>query len=148
MSLIGTTQSDFDASIMQELLRTLTFVNQAVEPSLIPRSIMVSISSSDDTQSCPILVSISPVNDNAPEVDLSGPLDPSINHTVLLNYTFLGGPASEWISARDASVIDQDIDGQIESLTVELLPGQPGDRIFMSEELGCSLDDTSVCLLR
>ena len=133
---------------MQELLRTLTFVNQAVEPSLIQRRITVSVSSSDNTQSCPIIVSISPVNDNAPVVDLSGTLNPSINHTVLLNYTFLNGPASEWISARDASVTDEDIDGRIESLTVELLPGQPGDRIFMSESLGCSLDDTSMCLLR
>ena len=88
------------------------------------------------------------MNDNAPVVDLSGPLDPSINHTVLLNYTFFNGPASEWISARDASVMDEDIDGRIESLTVELLPGQSGDRIFMSESLGCSLDDTSMCLLR
>lgn len=129
-------------------MRTLTFVNQAVEPSLLQRTVTVSISSSDDTQSCPILVSISPVNDNAPVVDLNGPLDPSINHTVMLNYTFLGGPASEWISARDASVTDEDQDGRIESLTAELLPGQPGDRIFMSEYLGCSLDDTSVCLLR
>ena len=129
-------------------MRTLTFVNQAVEPSLLQRTVTVSISSSDDTQSCPILVSISPVNDNAPVVDLNGPLDPSINHTVMLNYTFLGGPASEWISARDASVMDEDQDGRIESLTAELLPGQPGDRIFMSEYLGCSLDDTSVCLLR
>ena len=133
---------------MQELLRTLTFVNQAVEPSLIQRSIMVSVSSSDNTQSCTIIVSISPVNDNAPVVNLSGTLDPSINHTVLLNYTFLSGPASEWISARDASVTDEDTDSRIESLTVELLPGQPGDRVFMSENLGCSLDDTSVCLLR
>ncbi len=133
---------------MQELLRTLTFANQAVEPSLIQRRILISIISSDETQSCPILVSISPVNDNAPVVDLSGPLDLSINHTVLLNYTFLDGPASEWISARDASVTDEDLDGYIESLTVELLPGQAGDRIFMSENLGCSFDDTSVCLLR
>ena len=123
-------------------------MNQAAEPSLIQRSITVSVSSSDNTQSCPIIVSISPVNDNAPVVDLSGPRDPSINHTVLLNYTFLSGPASEWISARDASVTDEDTDSRIESLTVELLPGQPGDRVFMSENLGCSLDDTSVCLLR
>ena len=123
-------------------------MNQAVEPSLLQRTVTVSISSSDDTQSCPILVSISPVNDNAPVVDLNGPLDPSINHTVMLNYTFLSGPASEWISARDASVMDEDQDGRIESLTAELLPGQPGDGIFMSENLGCSLDDTSVCLLR
>ena len=123
-------------------------MNEAVEPSLIQRNIMVSISGPDDTQSCPILVSISPVNDNAPVVDLNGPLDPSINHTVLLNYTFVNGPASEWISARDASVMDEDQDSRIESMTVDLLPGQPGDRIFMSESLGCSLDDTSVCLLR
>lgn len=130
---------------MQELLRTLTFVNQAVEPSLIPRRIMVSISSPESTQSCPILVSISPVNDNSPVVDLNGPLNPSINHTVLLNYTFLSGPASEWISARDASITDADQDARIESLTVELLPGRPGDGIFV---MGCPLDDSTVCWLR
>ena len=133
---------------MQELLRTLTFVNRAIEPSLTQRTVVVSISSSDDTQSCNIIVSINPVNDNAPVVDLSGPLDPSINHTVMLNYTFLMGPASEWISARDASVTDEDQNSRIESLTAELLPGRPGDRIYLSEGLGCSLDDTSVCLLR
>lgn len=85
------------------------------------------------------------MNDNAPVVDLSGPLNPSINHTVLLNYTFLSGPASEWISARDASITDADQDARIESLTVELLPGQPGDGIFV---MGCPLDDSTVCWLR
>ena len=129
-------------------MRTLTFVNRAVEPSLIQRRIMISVSSSGDTQSCPILISITPVNDNPPVVDLSGPLAPSINHTVMLNYTFLGGPASEWISTQDASVSDEDQNSRIESLTAELSPGQPGDRIFLSENLGCPFDDASVCLLR
>lgn len=123
-------------------------MNRAIEPTLIQRRIMVSVSSSDDTQFCPILLSITPVNDNKPIVDLSGPLRPSINHSVTLNYTFLNGPASEWISARDASVSDEDQNSRIESLTAELLPGQPGDRIFLSENLGCPFDDASVCILR
>ena len=123
-------------------------MNRATEPSLTQRRIVISVSSSDDIQSCSILVSINPVNDNVPVVDLNGPLEPSINHTVMLNYTFLEGPATEWISARDASVIDEDQNSRIASLTAELLQGRPLDGIFVSENLGCSLDDTSVCLLR
>ena len=129
-------------------MRTLTFVNRAREPSLARRMITVLVSSPNNTQSCSILVSIRPENDNTPVVDLSGPSNPSINHTVELNYTFLMGPASEWISSRTASVSDLDQNGRIESLTAELTPGQPGDGIFLSENLGCPLDDTTICLLK
>ena len=133
---------------MQALLRTLTYVNRAAEPSLVQRNINIFVQSTNDTQSCTILLDIVPVNDNSPQVDLSGPRIPSTNHRVDLNYTFLSGPSSEWISSRDASVSDQDQNGRIESLRAELLPGRPGDRIYLSEMLGCSLDDTTNCLLR
>ena len=132
----------------QELLRTLTFVNRASEPSTAQRTIMIFISSPNDTQSCSIVVTISLINDNAPVVDLSGPLIPSVNHSVLLNFSFLVGPASEWISTRDASVSDQDQNSRIESLVAELLPGQLGDRIYLSETVGCSDDGSSVCQLK
>ena len=129
-------------------MRTLTFINRASEPSLAQRMITLVISSPNDTQSCNILVSIGPVNDNVPVVDLSGPSVPSINHTVELNYTFLTGPSSEWIASCTATVSDQDQNGRIESLTAELTPGQPADRIYLNDDLGCSLDDTRICLLK
>lgn len=132
----------------QELLRTLTFMNTASEPSIAQRTITVFISSPNDTQSCSILVSISLVNDNAPVVNLSGSLAPSINHTVPLNFSFLMGPASEWISTRDASVSDRDQNSRIESLVAELFPGQLGDRIYLCETVGCSDDGTRVCQLK
>ena len=132
----------------QGLLRTLRFENRASEPSLAQRMITLMISSPNDTQSCNILVSISPVNDNVPIVDLSGPSIPTINHTVRLNYTFLMGPSSEWIASRTASVSDHDQNGRIESLIIELMPGQPADRIYLSDNLGCSLDDTGICILK
>ena len=135
-------------SIAQELLRTLTYVNRASEPSLSQRTITVFIRSPNDTQSCNVLVSIEPVNDNLPVVDLSGPSIPSINHTVEVNYTFVNGPSSEWISSRDATISDQDQNALIESLTAELVPRQPGDRIFLSDTLGCSHGETSICLLK
>ena len=133
---------------MQALLRTLSYINRASEPSLADRTITVFVQSSNDTQSCTILVAVLPLNDNSPEVDLNGPRTPSINHRIDLNYTFINGPSSEWIASRDASVFDQDQNGRIESLTAELLPGRPADRIYLSEMLGCSLDDTNNCLLK
>lgn len=136
------------SSETQGLLRTLRFVNRASEPSLVQRMITLVISSPNDTQSCNILVSISPVNDNVPIVDLNGPSIPSVNHTVRLIYTFLMGPSSEWIASRTASVSDQDQNGRIESLIAELTPGQPADRIYLSDDLSCSLDDTRICLLK
>lgn len=105
------------------------------------------VSSPNDSQSCSILVSVVLVNDNLPVVDLNGPLQPSINHTVMLNYNF-ASQASVWIASRDATISDLDSDGRVETLQVELTPGFPGDGVFLSDSVGCPIDNSSTCHLR
>lgn len=120
-------------------------MNRDGEPSLAERTITVFVSAENATSSCNILVSVIPVNDNVPVVDLNGPSNPSINHTVKLNYTFLSVPSSEWVSARDATLFDGDQNGRIESILAELSPGQPRDGIYLSS---CPRDDANICLLK
>lgn len=111
------------------------------------RSIAVMVSSPNDSQSCSVLVSVVLVNDNPPVVDSNGPLQPSINHNVTLNYNFVS-QASVWITSRDATVTDLDADGRVEMLQVELTPGFPGDGVFLSASVGCPIDSSSTCHLR
>lgn len=107
----------------------------------------MTITSPSDSQSCNIVVSVLLVNDNRPVVDLNGPLQPSINHTVALNYNFIN-QASEWIASRDATISDLDLDGRIETLLVDLTPGFPNDVVFLSTSVGCPIDNSSTCHLR
>ena len=132
---------------MQDILRNLTFINRADEPAMVQRSINISVTSPTDSQSCNILVSIVLMNDNPPVIDLNGPLQPSINYTVALNYSFMS-QASVWIASRDASISDLDTDGRIERLEVNLMPGFPNDGIYLSEMIGCPIDNSSTCHLR
>ena len=118
-------------------------MNRESEPSLAQRTITVVASADDDTASCNILVSVNPINDNAPVVDLNGPSSPSINYTVELNYTFLMGPSSELVASGDATLFDGDQNGRIESVVADLIPGRPRDGIYLS---GCPLNDAEMCL--
>ncbi len=131
----------------QNVLRSLTFINRESEPSMVQRSIHVTVNSPGDSQSCRILVSLLFVNDNPPIVDLSGPLQPSINHTASLNYNFMS-QASVPIASQDATITDLDADGRIESLEANLTAGFPNDGIFLSETSGCPIDNSSTCHLR
>jgi hypothetical protein len=119
----------------------------ADEPARVQRSISLTVISPNDSQSCNVLVSVILVNDNPPVVDLNGPSLASINHSVMLNYTFIN-QASVWIAARDATVSDLDADGRIETLLVDLNPGFPNDGVFLSASVGCPIDNSSVCHLR
>lgn len=100
--------------------------------------------SSSDTQSCPLLVSITLINDNPPIVDLSGLSSSSINHSVSLNYSFFES-ASVWVASRDATITDLDQDGRVVSIDVALTPGRPGDRIYLSESVGCPRNGATIC---
>lgn len=105
------------------------------------------VNAPDDSGSCSVLVSLVLRNDNPPVVDLSGPGDTPINHTLSLNYNFVS-QASEWIAARDASISDLDADGRIELLEANLTPGFPNDGIFLSATSGCPIDNSSTCHIR
>lgn len=141
--------ANFISAFPQDVLRTLTFVNRASEPAIVQRSItlVINSSSSSDSQSCSLLVSVLLINDNAPVVDLNGPLQPFLNHTIALNYNFVS-QASEWVAARDATISDLDTDGRIETLQVELTPGFPDDGVFLSASVGCPIDNSDTCHLR
>ena len=131
----------------QDVLRSLSFINRGSEPAMETRSISVRVSGLNDSQSCNILVSISLVNDNPPVVDLNGPLQPSINYSTALNYSFIR-QNSVWIAARDATISDFDADGRTELVEINLIPGYPGDGIILSERVGCPIDNSSVCHIR
>lgn len=132
---------------MQEVLRNLTFINRASEPATVQRLITITVTTPNNSQSCSILVSITLINDNVPVVDLSGPDQPSVNHTITLNYNFIS-QASEWIAARDASISDLDADSRIETLEVNLTVGFPNDGIYLSQSSGCPIDNSSTCHIR
>lgn len=99
------------------------------------------------SRSCSILVSLVLVNDNPPVVDLNGPLQPSINRTVTLNYNFMSQGTVQ-VASRDATITDSDTDGRVELLEVTLFPGFPDDGIYLSESSGCPIDASSTCHLR
>ena len=130
----------------QALLRTLTFLSTADEPSLRERVIAITVNGISETRSCNVLVSIIPVNDNTPVVDLNGPLLSGINHSVVLPYNFFSS-ASVWISSRDATVSDFDQDSRIESLDIRLDRGASEDVIYLSSNIGCA-GSAQVCQLR
>lgn len=130
----------------QDVLRTLTFVSRADEPATVQRSIVVSVDSAAP-QLCRIVVSVALINDNAPVVDLNGPSEPSTNHSLSLTYDFMN-QATGFVSSRDATISDADADGRVESLRVDLSPGLSGDGIFLHEDVGCPVDNSSTCHLR
>lgn len=132
--------------LFQDVLRTLTFVNRDNEPFSGQRIISVGVLGQNSSQSCTIMVAIRLVNDNPPLVDLSGQ-QPSINYTRALNYSFVQ-QNSVPIASRRARIRDRDEDSQLRSLDVELVPGYPNDGIFLSENVGCSIDNTSTCHIR
>lgn len=131
-------------TIPQDILRTLTFINTADEPAMVQRSVVVSVTTPSDTRTCSVLVSVQLVNDNVPVVDLSGPLEPFTNLSLVLDYNFIS-QASVWVSSRDATISDADADGRIEMLLIDLTPGFPNDGLYL---VGCPVDDSSVCHLR
>lgn len=112
------------------------------------RRIVVEVSAADnDSQQCSINVAVSLTNDNPPVVDLSGPLQPSLNHSVSLEYNFTN-QASVWIAARDASITDLDANSHVVEVNVSLQPGFPGDGIYLSEVVGCPIDSSDICHIR
>jgi len=129
------------------VLQTLAFQNSADEPTTGQRVITITAVGEDEVpQVCSILVSVFPVNDNPPVVDLSGEEAASVNYTRTLgyNFTFQGSVA---VAANTASITDRD-GSLLRSLDVVLVPGYPNDGIFLAEEVGCPLDNTSMCYLR
>ncbi len=80
-------------------------------------------------------------------VDLNGPLQLSINHTIALNYSFVS-QNSDWIASRDSTISDADAGNQIQQLVINLMPGFPGDGIYLSQRVGCPMDNASICHLR
>lgn len=126
------------------MLRTLTFGSSADEPSSVTRRIVISVSDADNMQNCTIQVPIITINDNAPIVDLSGPVQASINHSVSLSYTYFE-PVGISIAANDVSITDADEDGHVISLNVTLEPHRPEDRLQFSL---CPGSDESTCYLR
>lgn len=114
---------------------------------MVQRSVVVSVTTPNDMRSCTVLVSVLLVNDNAPVVDLSGPLQPFTNLSLALDYNFVS-QASVWVSSRDATISDADADSRVETLLIDLTPGFPNDGIYLSRSVGCPVDDSSVCHLR
>ena len=90
------------------------------------------------------MLTVSLVNDNAPVVDLNGPMQPSINYTTTLTYDFFS-PAQVPIASSDAVVSDADLDGRLVSLAVQLEPGRPGDRLVFP---ACPSEGDASCQLR
>lgn len=129
---------------LQFLLRTLTFINTEDEPTSVVRSLIIAVGNQMEMQSCSLVISVLLINDNPPVVDLSGLSSPSINHSVSLNFSFFER-ASVMIASRDATITDVDEDSRIVSLDVVLTPGRPGDRIYLSQRVGCPRTRAPVC---
>ena len=119
----------------------------AEEPSAIPRTIVVMVTSQAENRSCSILVSIFLINDNPPIVNLSGSeLPDSTNFTVGLNYSFLR-PQRVSIAAPSASISDRDAGGRVASLLVQLVMGRTGDRVLIGGGV-CPEGEEPACYLR
>lgn len=108
------------------------------------RSIVISVSDADSMQNCTIHIPITLINDNIPIVDLSGPAQASINHSVSLNYTYFE-PLGISIAATDASIADADEDSRIIMLNVTLEPYRSEDRLQFNL---CPNSDGPTCHLR
>ena len=119
-------------------------MNSADEPAPAIRSLIITVTSAGDSTQCSLMIAVQLVNDNPPVVDLSGPSVSTLNHSVYLEYSFFA-PASEWIAARDAAITDRDQDGAVAGMNVELSGGRAGDRIYLSETVGCPMNGVSTC---
>ena len=131
---------------LQAALRTLTFINTADEPAAGQRVITITATGQNESQSCTVMVSVLPINDNPPVVDLNGPDVPSINYTRTLDYNFLNQNSVE-IASSMATISDQD-NSLLRSIEAQLIPGYSNDGIFLGEEVGCPVDNTSTCHIR
>ncbi len=124
----------------------MNFSNGADEPATVQRSITITVDSLQDMRSCGLMVYLVLINDNPPVVDLSGPLQPSVNRTTSLSFDFING-ASVPIAAQDAAITDLDADGRIERLEAILTPIFEYDGIYLSESTACD-NFSSTCHLR
>ena len=119
----------------QELLQTLTYSTTAEEPSPTERVISVSVASRSEQRSCTVMLRVMLVNDNPPVVDLNGP-EASVDNNVEVDFSFFE-TASVPI-AEFAEISDADSDGTVVSLTLQLMPGRPGDRLRLDDCLDSS----------
>lgn len=130
----------------QEVLRTLSFINTADEPSGQTRRINLSVQQVDGASaSCSVTVEVVLVNDNTPVVDLSGPQDPSLDYSTTVTYAL--PPVRVTIASSMARLSDVDRDGSITTVEVSLTPGQQGDRILFQSVCPVTIMATT-CSLR
>lgn len=111
-----------------------------------PRSLTITVSSVSETKACSVAVTISPLNDHHPVVDLNGPTTPSINYTSSVNYSIFTVNRAALVSS-DVIISDNDISDVVRSVEMELVMGREGDRLVLSEEV-CMHSLEAICHLR
>ena len=131
---------------LQRLLRTLTYHNNAEEPSSSPRSLIITVTSVTETRSCGVSIAVLLRNDNRPEIDLSGPSSPSINYSTSLNYSIFTANRAV-VSADNVSISDGDRGAVVLAVEVRLVSGHRQDRLVLSEEV-CPDNQETLCHLR
>lgn len=130
----------------QSLLRTLTYQSTAAEPSAGLRSLTITTTSASETQDCTVTIAVLLVNDHLPEIDLSGPASPGVDHFTSLNYSiFTQNRVS--IAAGDASISDEDLGAIVVGMEVALVSGHDQDRLVLSDEV-CLENNQTICHLR
>ena len=134
---------------MQELLRSLSFINVAEEFSSLTRTVDVTVFQPMENMTCQIEIGISLINDNVPMVDLNGPEQVLQNYSTALTYNYLS-PNSINVASSDAQIVDLDTESIISSLMFELIAGRRGDQILFDTNLCPSHvpTESETCYLR
>ena len=124
----------------------MTYHSTADEPSLVPRSLTVSVTSVSEMQACSIGINISPLNDHSPVIYLSGPVSLSINYSTSIDYSIFTVNRAT-VASDGVTISDGDVGAVVRSVQVELVMGGEGDRLVLNEEL-CMDSSESTCHLR
>ena len=96
--------------------------------------------------SCTRRIDIALINDNEPVVDLTGPIDSTINRTAQIVHNYLN-PNHILIAGENATITDLDADGVVQSLSMELTSNEFGDKLILNPDI-CSVLTATICFIK